>query len=158
MIVRGRFGRALIAVRDHESAAQTVGINVAFVKVLAFALSALYAGVAGSFGCPNVNPARLSAAFGKAWKERQGFEYSRLAWQQVVDRPPFGQQCGQVTNPPKLTLTGVTAAHQIGQKALSAAPTSPPTPSRIAVAGSSRETNASDSPNASAKTIAGAQA
>jgi branched-chain amino acid transport system permease protein len=48
VLVRGRFGRALIAVRDHESAAQTVGINVAFVKVMAFALSALYAGVAGS--------------------------------------------------------------------------------------------------------------
>jgi branched-chain amino acid transport system permease protein len=48
VLVRGRFGRALIAVRDHEAAAQTVGINVAFVKVLAFALSALYAGVAGS--------------------------------------------------------------------------------------------------------------
>jgi branched-chain amino acid transport system permease protein len=47
-IVRSRFGRALIAVRDHEAAAQTAGINVAFVKVLAFALSALYAGVAGS--------------------------------------------------------------------------------------------------------------
>jgi len=47
-IVKSRFGRALIAVRDHEAAAQTAGINVAFVKVLAFALSALYAGVAGS--------------------------------------------------------------------------------------------------------------
>jgi branched-chain amino acid transport system permease protein len=47
-LVRSRFGRALIAVRDHEAAAQTAGINVAFVKVLAFALSALYAGVAGS--------------------------------------------------------------------------------------------------------------
>jgi branched-chain amino acid transport system permease protein len=48
LIVRSRFGRALIAVRDHESAAETVGINVAQVKVLAFALSALYAGIAGS--------------------------------------------------------------------------------------------------------------
>jgi len=48
VLVRGRFGRSLIAVRDHEAAAQTAGINVAFVKVLAFALSALYAGVAGS--------------------------------------------------------------------------------------------------------------
>jgi ABC-type branched-chain amino acid transport system, permease component len=47
-LVHSRFGRALIAVRDHESAAQTAGINIAFVKVLAFALSALYAGVAGS--------------------------------------------------------------------------------------------------------------
>jgi branched-chain amino acid transport system permease protein len=48
LLVRSRFGRALIAVRDHEAAAETVGINVARVKVLAFATSAVYAGVAGS--------------------------------------------------------------------------------------------------------------
>ncbi len=48
LIARSRFGRALIAVRDHESAAETVGINLPRVKVTAFALSALYAGTAGS--------------------------------------------------------------------------------------------------------------
>jgi branched-chain amino acid transport system permease protein len=48
LIARSRFGRALIAVRDHESAAETVGINLPRVKVSAFALSALYAGTAGS--------------------------------------------------------------------------------------------------------------
>jgi branched-chain amino acid transport system permease protein len=48
LMVRSRFGRALIAVRDHEAAAETVGINIARVKVLAFAISALYAGIAGS--------------------------------------------------------------------------------------------------------------
>jgi branched-chain amino acid transport system permease protein len=48
LIVRSRFGRALVAVRDHEAAAETVGINLARVKVTAFATSALYAGVAGS--------------------------------------------------------------------------------------------------------------
>ncbi len=48
LIIRSRFGRALIAVRDHEAAAETVGINLARVKVSAFAISALYAGVAGS--------------------------------------------------------------------------------------------------------------
>jgi branched-chain amino acid transport system permease protein len=47
-LIRTRFGRALIAVRDHEPAADSVGINVAQVKVLAFAISALYAGIAGS--------------------------------------------------------------------------------------------------------------
>jgi branched-chain amino acid transport system permease protein len=47
-VVRSRFGRALIAVRDHEAAAETVGINISVVKVSAFAISALYAGVAGS--------------------------------------------------------------------------------------------------------------
>jgi branched-chain amino acid transport system permease protein len=48
LIARSRFGRALIAVRDHEAAAETVGINLARVKVTAFALSAAYAGLAGS--------------------------------------------------------------------------------------------------------------
>jgi branched-chain amino acid transport system permease protein len=47
-LVRGRFGRALVAVRDHEPAAATVGISPARVKVAAFATSGLYAGVAGS--------------------------------------------------------------------------------------------------------------
>ncbi len=47
-LVRGRYGRALVAVRDHESAASVLGINVARVKVSAFALSAAYAAVAGS--------------------------------------------------------------------------------------------------------------
>jgi branched-chain amino acid transport system permease protein len=48
MLVRSRFGRSLIAVRDHEAAASAVGINLASTKVLAFALSAMYAGIAGS--------------------------------------------------------------------------------------------------------------
>jgi branched-chain amino acid transport system permease protein len=48
VIARSRFGRSLIAVRDHESAAASVGIDLARTKVLAFALSALYAGIAGS--------------------------------------------------------------------------------------------------------------
>jgi branched-chain amino acid transport system permease protein len=48
LIARSRFGRSLIAVRDHEAAASSVGIDLARTKVLAFALSALYAGVAGS--------------------------------------------------------------------------------------------------------------
>ena len=47
-LVRGRYGRALVAVRDHEAAASTLGVNVARVKVSAFAISAAYAAVAGS--------------------------------------------------------------------------------------------------------------
>ena len=45
-LVRGRMGRAMIAVRDQEVAASTVGISVANVKVWSFALSAAYAGLA----------------------------------------------------------------------------------------------------------------
>jgi len=48
LIARSRFGRSLIAVRDHEAAASSVGIDLARTKVLAFALSAMYAGIAGS--------------------------------------------------------------------------------------------------------------
>jgi branched-chain amino acid transport system permease protein len=47
-LIRGRSGRAIIAVRDQEVAASTVGINVASIKVSSFALSAAYAGLAGA--------------------------------------------------------------------------------------------------------------
>ena len=42
-----RPGRALMAVRDSEVAAQAMGINLAKYKVTAFAVSAFYAGIAG---------------------------------------------------------------------------------------------------------------
>lgn len=47
-LVRGRMGRAMIAVRDQEIAATTVGVSLARTKVATFAVSAAYAGVAGS--------------------------------------------------------------------------------------------------------------
>lgn len=47
-LVRGRVGRAMIAVRDQEIAASTVGVNLAATKVVTFGISAAYAGVAGS--------------------------------------------------------------------------------------------------------------
>lgn len=47
-ILGDRTGRAWRAVRDGELAAAAFGINVAYYKTLAFALSAAYAGVAGS--------------------------------------------------------------------------------------------------------------
>ena len=47
-LVRGRIGRSMIAVRDQELAATTVGVNLAGTKVATFAISAAYAGVAGS--------------------------------------------------------------------------------------------------------------
>jgi branched-chain amino acid transport system permease protein len=47
-IVRGRVGRALVAVRDNPIAARTFGVDLAAYKTRAFAISAAYAGVAGS--------------------------------------------------------------------------------------------------------------
>jgi branched-chain amino acid transport system permease protein len=47
-IRHGMAGLALVALRDSEAAAQACGVNLARYKVLAFAISALYAGVAGA--------------------------------------------------------------------------------------------------------------
>jgi branched-chain amino acid transport system permease protein len=48
LIVRGGLGRTFRAVRDSEVAAVSSGVNLAVYKTLAFALSGVYAGVAGS--------------------------------------------------------------------------------------------------------------
>jgi branched-chain amino acid transport system permease protein len=47
-LVRGRFGRALRAIRDNEIAATASGVDLALYKTVAFGVSAAYAGVAGS--------------------------------------------------------------------------------------------------------------
>ena len=49
-IVRGRMGRAMMAIRDHAMAAEAMGINLPMVKTRTFALSAMYTGLAGSLG------------------------------------------------------------------------------------------------------------
>ena len=46
-LVRSRIGRAFIAIRDQDIAAEIIGINVYRYKLLAFAISSFYAGVAG---------------------------------------------------------------------------------------------------------------
>jgi branched-chain amino acid transport system permease protein len=47
-LLRGRIGRALMAIRDQPIAAASMGINTPYYKSLAFGVSALYTGVAGS--------------------------------------------------------------------------------------------------------------
>jgi branched-chain amino acid transport system permease protein len=47
-IRRSRLGRALVAIAGSEDAARALGIDVAHYKLIAFLISALYAGVAGS--------------------------------------------------------------------------------------------------------------
>ena len=47
-IVRTRIGRALVAVRDNDLAAQVMGVNLFYYKLLAFFISCFYAGIAGS--------------------------------------------------------------------------------------------------------------
>jgi branched-chain amino acid transport system permease protein len=49
-LLRGRVGRALVAIRDHHIAAEAMGVNNALYKSLAFGVSAMYTGVAGALG------------------------------------------------------------------------------------------------------------
>lgn len=47
-IMRSRIGRAFVAMRDGEIAAQSLGVDLLAYKAMAFALSSFYAGVAGA--------------------------------------------------------------------------------------------------------------
>jgi branched-chain amino acid transport system permease protein len=53
-LLRGRIGRALIAIRDQPVAAASMGVDIAMFKSLAFGVSALYTGVAGALSAIGV--------------------------------------------------------------------------------------------------------
>jgi branched-chain amino acid transport system permease protein len=47
-LLRGRIGRAMVAIRDQPIAAKAMGIDTAMIKSLTFGVSALFTGVAGA--------------------------------------------------------------------------------------------------------------
>ena len=47
-LIHSRVGRAIIAIRDGETAASVLGVNLAFYKVMTFGISAMIAGLGGS--------------------------------------------------------------------------------------------------------------
>jgi len=49
-LLRGRIGRAMVAIRDNHVATEAMGVNNAMIKSLTFGVSALYTGVAGALG------------------------------------------------------------------------------------------------------------
>jgi branched-chain amino acid transport system permease protein len=51
---RSSLGRAMISVREDEFAAQSMGVNVSRIKVLAFMMAAFFAGTAGGLGAHQV--------------------------------------------------------------------------------------------------------
>ena len=64
MFIRSKFGRAIKAIRDDEIAASASGINTSFYKVMTFAYSAFFAGVAGAlYACANATLSTSSFAF-----------------------------------------------------------------------------------------------
>jgi branched-chain amino acid transport system permease protein len=69
-LLRAPTGRALMAIRDSEIAAQSIGINLAFHKIMAFGYSAAMMGVAGAlfahkvgFLAPDIFTVLLSIQF-----------------------------------------------------------------------------------------------
>ncbi len=46
-LIRTRVGRAFIAIRDSDIAAEAMGVNLTYYKTLAFAVSAFYTGIGG---------------------------------------------------------------------------------------------------------------
>lgn len=70
---RSDFGKILIAIRDNENVARTVGLNILLIKVACFALASFAAGIAGSlhaFANSVISPGDFSyllAAFALAY-------------------------------------------------------------------------------------------
>ena len=64
MFVRSKYGRAIRAIREDEIAASASGVNTSYYKVLTFAYSAFFAGVAGAlYSCTNATLSTSSFAF-----------------------------------------------------------------------------------------------
>ncbi len=53
-ITRSRLGRAFVAIRDHDLAAELLGVNLFKYKLLAFFLASVFAGAAGSLAAHNI--------------------------------------------------------------------------------------------------------
>jgi branched-chain amino acid transport system permease protein len=53
-LLRGRVGRALVAIRDQHIAAEAMGVNNAIYKSLTFGVSAMYTGIAGSLSAISI--------------------------------------------------------------------------------------------------------
>jgi len=47
-LINSKTGRAWMAIRENETAASVMGVNIAWYKVLAFAIGSMFAGIAGA--------------------------------------------------------------------------------------------------------------
>jgi branched-chain amino acid transport system permease protein len=105
LLLRGRLGRSLRAIRDSELAAASSGVDLARYKTLAFGISAFYAGVAGSllaiattFVNPETFPITLSifllvgvvvGGLGSLWPLVFGavfIHFMQIEWAQSTER------------------------------------------------------------------------
>ena len=54
LLMKSRHGRAILSIRENEIAAESCGINTTYYKVMAFAVSAFFAGIAGALFAGNL--------------------------------------------------------------------------------------------------------
>lgn len=54
MVMKSRHGRAILSIRENEIAAESCGVNTTFYKVMAFVISAFFAGMAGCLYAGNL--------------------------------------------------------------------------------------------------------
>ncbi len=62
-MMKSRHGRAILSIRENEIAAESCGINTTYYKVMAFAVSAFFAGIAGALFA-GIQGSLFPAAFG----------------------------------------------------------------------------------------------
>jgi branched-chain amino acid transport system permease protein len=48
-LLRSKFGRAWVAIRDNDIAAETMGVNIVWYKLIAFFVAGFFGGIAGAF-------------------------------------------------------------------------------------------------------------
>lgn len=53
LIMKSRHGRAILSIRENEIASESCGVSVTYYKVLSFAVSAFFAGIAGALYAGN---------------------------------------------------------------------------------------------------------
>ncbi len=66
-LLRTRVGRAWIAIRDNDIAAEAMGVNIVYYKLLAFFAAGVLAGIAGAVWVPNlyfVSPEHFQLSWG----------------------------------------------------------------------------------------------
>lgn len=54
LLMKSRHGRAILSIKENEIAAESCGVNTTYYKVMAFAVSAFFAGVAGALYAGNL--------------------------------------------------------------------------------------------------------
>jgi len=73
LMLRGRLGLALTAVRDNEVAARSSGVRVGLVRMLVFVVAAIGCGAAGALNSISLLGVQPDAAFSVRWTAEMAF-------------------------------------------------------------------------------------